>query len=268
MALQSTENRPRVPINAAVRTDTWWLKPLLTVIGLSIFVMYATWRMFENAYYNAEEIGLPYLSPFYSPLIPLKLEIAGYALSPAMYVLIFPLSFRVTCYYYRQAYYRSFFLDPPGCAVPEPGKPKKNYKGEKAFPFVLQNAHRYAMYAALVFMVFLWYDALKAFWHHGTLFVGVGSFVLLANVLLLSAYTFGCHSFRHLVGGKLDCFTCPMGGDHANAKLKTGYKAWKIVTMFNENHMEWAWLSLFGVILTDLYIRSVIVNIIPDIRFY
>ena len=269
MALQTAEKRATVPLDAAVRTDTWWLKPLFTVVGLSIFVMYATWRMFENDFYNAEKMlnPLPYLSPFYSPLIPLNLEIAGWAVSPAMYVLVFPLSFRMTCYYYRQAYYRSFFLDPAGCAVPEPSLRKK-YNGERSFPFVLQNLHRYTLYAAIGFLGFLAYDAGKAFFFHGQFGVGVGSLVLLANILLLCGYTFGCHSFRHIMGGRLDCFTCPMGNDHAKAKVKTGYHAWKIVTIFNVNHMQWAWCSLFGVILTDLYIRSVIVGIIPDYRFF
>ena len=265
MALQSTENRPRVPLEAAVRTDGWWVKPLLTCLGLLTFVIYATWRMLENANYNAEEIGLPYLSPFYSPLIPWNIEIGAYQVSPAMLILPFPALFRATCYYYRQAYYRSFFADPLGCAIPEPGGARRKYWGERSFPLTAQNLHRYALYAALVFMFFLWYDALKAFWHHGP-FVGVGSFILLANVLLLSGYTFGCHSFRHLVGGRMDCFTCPMGGSHANAQPRTGYHAWKIVTFFNENHMAWAWFSLFGVILTDLYIRSVMVGAITDIR--
>ncbi len=252
--------RTRVPLDAAVRTDTWWVKPLLTVIGLGIFVVYATWRMLENANY---EVG-PYLSPFYSPHLPFKVVIAGYHVSPAMLILVFPLSFRMTCYYYRQAYYRSFFRDPVGCAVPEPAGRK--YIGERSFPFILQNAHRYTLYAALVFLVFLWYDALKAFAFNGSLGMGVGSLILLVNILLLTGYTFGCHSFRHLVGGKLDCFTCPMADGHI--QVATGYHAWKIVTIFNRNHMQWAWCSLFGVVLTDLYIRSVAVQAITDLRFF
>ena len=67
-------------------------------MGLLTFVIYATWRMLENANYNAEEIGLPYLSPFYSPLIPWKIEIGAYQVSPAMLILPFPAAFRATTY--------------------------------------------------------------------------------------------------------------------------------------------------------------------------
>jgi hypothetical protein len=261
MALETVEKpRARAPLGEAVRHDTWWLKPLLTVIGLTIFAVYATWRAFESRYYISE----PYLSPFYSPLIEPGWAINGWVISPAFYILVFPLSFRLTCYYYRQAYYRSFFWDPPACAVPEPSA-RKSYRGERTFPLVLQNLHRYAMYAALVFLVFLWWDALKAFLFHDRLGVGLGSLIMLANVVLLTGYTFGCHSLRHLVGGKLDCFTCPhLGtGEH---HVKTGYKLWSLATIFNRNHMQWAWTSLFGVILTDLYIRMVAMGAFLDPR--
>lgn len=261
MALETTE-RPaaRAPLNEAVRHDTWWVKPLLTVIGLTIFAVYATWRAFENRYYLSE----PYLSPFYSPLIRPGWAINGWVISPAFYILLFPLAFRLTCYYYRQAYYRSFFWDPPACAVPEPSS-RKSYRGERTFPLVLQNLHRYAMYVALLFLVFLGYDAIKAFWFHDRPGIGLGSVIMLANVVLLAGYTFGCHSLRHLVGGRLDCFTCPHlgGGEH---HVKTGYKLWRIATMFNRNHMQWAWTSLFGVILTDFYIRLVAMGAIADPR--
>lgn len=274
MALPATEKpAAKVPLDVAVRHDNWWVKPLLTVLGLGFFALYATWRAFENQYFSYPWYppgmqGHPepvYLSPFYSPLIPLRWEIGGWVVSPAFYILVFPLAFRLTCYYYRQAYYRSFFADPLGCAVPERSK---RYTGEQRFPLILQNLHRYALYIALLFLVFLWYDALKAFNFHGRFGVGVGSLIMLANVVLLTGYTFGCHSLRHLVGGKLDCFTCPLGGDHANAKIRSGYKAWRLVTSFNRNHMQWAWTSLGAVILTDAYIRLVATQVLPDVRFF
>ena len=251
----------RVPLDVAVRHDKWWVKPLLTVMGLGFFAIYATARALENKFYEAG----PYLSPFYSPHIETGWKIADWTISPAFYILIFPLAFRMTCYYYRQAYYRSFFADPLGCAIPEK---RQGYTGEQRFPLILQNMHRYAMYFALLFLVFLGWDSIKAFDFDGHFGMGVGSLIMLANIVLLSGYTFGCHSFRHLVGGKMDCFTCPLGGDHANAKVSTGYKAWKIVTFFNMNHMQWAWTSLGGVILTDAYIRAVASGMIPDIRFF
>ena len=58
------------------------------------------------------------------------------------------LCFRGTCYYYRKAYYRVFFADPPGCAV---GEARSNYCGETRFPFVFQNLHRFFMTLAVFF---------------------------------------------------------------------------------------------------------------------
>jgi len=39
-----------------------------------------------------------------------------FRLSPALLILIFPLGFRFTCYYYRRSYYRAFWWSPPACA--------------------------------------------------------------------------------------------------------------------------------------------------------
>ena len=75
-------------------------------------------------------------------------------------VLPFLLGFRLTCYYYRKAYYRSFWLSPPACAVAEP---HSRYSGETRFPFNLQNLHRYALYLAIPVLAILWWDALEAF---------------------------------------------------------------------------------------------------------
>jgi hypothetical protein len=67
---------------------------------------------------------------------PVSAEIFNFALSPALIILIFPLGFRMTCYYYRKAYYRSFWMSPPACAVAEP---HKTYTGETRAPLILQN---------------------------------------------------------------------------------------------------------------------------------
>src|SRR5580658_9300110 len=142
-----------------LRRDAWWIEILPAALLLGVFGAYATWRAFEGVYYTWG----PYLTPFYSPLIdPLH---HWWPLSPALLILIFPLGFRMTCYYYRKAYYRSFFLDPPACAVAE--SPKRNYCGETKFPFILQNLHRYFLYAALIFLAILWYDAISAFDFNG-----------------------------------------------------------------------------------------------------
>src|SRR5207237_947001 len=150
-------------------------------------------------------------------------------LSPALLILGGPLSFRATCYYYRKAYYRAFFLHPAACAVDEGGKPHK-YKGETAFPFILQNLHRYTFYLALIFLAFLWHDAVLAFSWDGHFGIGMGTLVMLTNVILLSLYSFSCHSVRHLAGGRMDCFSCTAFG-------KPQFTAWKGISWLNERHM-------------------------------
>ncbi len=239
-------------LGATARNDNWWVEPALVATGFTIFIVYATWRgLFEPQYF---EWG-PYLSPFYSPRILLD----WWHWSPAILVLWVPAGFRATCYYYRKAYYRAYFLDPPACAVGHLGGDK--YCGETTFPFVLQNLHRYFFYLAVAVLAFLWYDAIRAFDFHGQFGVGVGSLIFLANVVFLSFYTFGCHAYRHLVGGKLDCFSC-------SARTKTRFKIWSVVTKLNEHHMLWAWVSLFSVGFADLYVRLLAGHVITDIRLF
>ena len=239
----------RSGLGTTMRRDAWWLELLPVVVILGGFSVYATWRALEGAYY---EWG-PYLSPFYSPLIQPR----WWPFSPAILILGGPLGFRATCYYYRKAYYRSFFLDPPACSVGEFRAHK--YHGETTFPLILQNLHRYFLYVALIFLIILWYDAIRAFWFEGGFGIGVGSLVLLTNIILLSLYTFSCHSLRHIVGGKLDCFSCVSFGGPRHA-------AWRGTSLLNERHMLFAWLSLFSVGLSDLYVRLVATGAIRDLR--
>src|SRR5579859_2821328 len=138
-----------------LREDSWWAETIPVVLLLGGFGIYATLRAFEGRFY---EWG-PYLSPFYSPLIDAHHH--WWKLSPALLILGGPLGFRATCYYYRKAYYRAFFFDPPGCAVAENSGHK--YSGETKFPFILQNLHRYFLYLAVVFIAFLWHDAVRGF---------------------------------------------------------------------------------------------------------
>ncbi|MBA2564639.1 MAG: succinate dehydrogenase [Gemmatimonadetes bacterium] len=250
--------RPR--LGATSRLDAWWLQPLLVALGLGAFGAYSTWAAFQGANYEWAAVkGLPvYLSPFYSPLLTPD----WWPLSPALLILWAPLGFRATCYYYRKAYYRAFFLDPPACSVGEARGHR--YKGETAFPFILQNVHRYFLYVALVFIGILGYDVVLAFtrWptEGGTGFgVGLGSLIMLANVVLLTGYTLGCHSLRHVVAGKLDCFSCgALGGAR--------YDLWRGLNVLNQRHMLWAWMSLTSVGLTDLYIRLVASGVWVDPR--
>ena len=248
---QATQTMPREPrYGVTQRNDRWWVEPALIGGGFFLFIVYTTVSAFIGEHW-AFEIG-PYLSPFFEPLIR-----PGWLpdwFSPAILILWAPLSFRTTCYYYRRAYYRSYFLSPPACAVNEPAK---RYSGESKFPLVLQNAHRFTLYVALLFVVFLWYGALRSYRFEGEWGIGLGSVVLTINAFLLMMYTVGCHSFRHLVGGSLDCYSC-------TNFTRLRHKTWSLVTVSNEHHRLWAWLSLIGVGLTDLYIHLVANGVITD----
>ncbi len=233
------------------RRNAWVLEILPVVIGLGGFAVYVTWRAFEGAYFQWG----PYLSPFYSPLIDVHHRVWPY--SPALLILGGPLGFRVTCYYYRRAYYRAFFLDPPACGVPE--RPGRRYCGESGFPFLLQNVHRYFLYLAVVFLGFLWHDAIRGFFFEAGPGVGVGSVVLLVNVVLLTLYLLSCHSLRHLLGGRLDCLAC------VNFS-RPRWQTWRSLSSLNEHHMLFAWLSLFSVGFADLYVRLVSSGAIRDLR--
>lgn len=249
---KTTQTSERLGVTA--RRDAWWLEPSLVALGFTAFIAYATFRALWPGESNFVESG-PYLSPFYSP----KLVFDWWKWSPAILILWMPAGFRATCYYYRKAYYRAYFLDPPGCAVDHLGG--KKYCGETRFPFLLQNLHRYFLYLAIMVVGFLWFDAIKAFNFNGTFGAGVGSLVLLANVIFLSFYTFGCHAFRHIVGGRLDCFSC-------TSSTQTQHGLWSWVSRLNEHHMLWAWVSLFSVGFADFYVRMVSAGAIHDIRLF
>ena len=240
------------------RTDRWWLTPALQALGLLILIGYANYAAFLGAaHYHYIAEGRDYLSPFFSPYIhPTRLPSW---LSPALIVLVIPLGFRATCYYYRKAYYRSFFGDPFACAVGEARS--KGYCGEVKFPFVLQNLHRYFLYVAMVLLVFLWSDVVRAFTIDGRFGAGVGSFAILFSTGTLTLYTFSCHSLRHLVGGKLDCFSCAAAGGPRE-------KAWSAVSALNEHHMAWAWWSLLAVCFADFWVRMCSMGVLRDPRLF
>jgi hypothetical protein len=242
---------PESRLGSTLRRDSWWVEIVPAIILLGGFGLYATLRAFEGAYFAWG----PYLSPFYSPLIDPHHH--WWKWSPALLILGGPLGFRATCYYYRKAYYRAFFLDPPACAVGEPSKRK--YQGETKFPFLIQNLHRYFFYLALVFLAFLWYDAVVAYKFDGHFGIGVGTLVMTVNIIMLTLYTFSCHSLRHVAGGELDCFSCASFG-------KSRYSAWRGVSFLNERHMALAWTSLITVGFTDFYIRMVASGAIRDLR--
>lgn len=253
------------------RKDNWWVGPLVSGCVLLSFVVYATFRALHNDYYElgagAHSRYLPdhayLLSPFYSPLLTGLIPQSLAWLSPAVLVLWAPGGFRVTCYYYRKAYYRALFLDPVGCAVSEPSHfcgvtRGAAYSGETKL-LLFQNLHRYFLYLALLFLVLLALDVVHScLWPDG-FGVSFGSVVLLANVTLLSLYTFSCHSLRHLVGGCVDCFSrAPLG--------VARHRAWFWASGLNAHHMLWAWASLFMVAFADFYVWMVASGRMTDWR--
>ena len=246
---------------ATSRSDNWWLAPLSVAVGLGLFGVYSFWAAFQGNYYQWPLSTLPghhptYLSPFYSPLFIFD----WWKFSPAFLILWAPLGFRATCYYYRKAYYRAYFLTPPACGV-KIFKDSK-YKGETSFPFIIQNIHRYFMYIAVGFIFILWTDVVRAFNFNGEFGMGVGTLVLLVNTSLLSLYTFSCHSLRHMIGGRLKCFSA------CRATGELQHKAWEGVSCLNTYHMLWAWCSLCAVGFADLYVRLVSMGIIHDWRIF
>ncbi len=229
------------------RQDLWWVEPVITAGTLILFGIYTVWVAMSKSHYEFTDNGANYLSPMYSvPWFGVHaqdlIDKLPFGISPAFLWLWIPLGFRATCYYYRKSYYRAFFWDPPACAVPEL---KRSYKGETTFPLILQNLHRYFWYLAVFITIFLWIDAIKSFFFDGRLGIGVGSLVMLANVVLLSYYTFSCHAWRHIAGGCLNCMS----------KSKVRHTLWERISHINEKHGFWAWTSMMAVWFTDFYIR-------------
>src|SRR5262245_46875809 len=263
-----------------LRTDRWWAQPLAIFLGFTAFLVYANWRILENDHYYsghaAANAATNYIAPFYSPLmfdVPGRAS-SGHAwlshkpgwvppwVSAAAFILIFPAGFRFTCYYYRGAYYKAFWQDPPSCAV---GEPRKSYLGENSLPLILQNIHRYFLYAALVFIFILSYDVWLGMWFresndpagtHAHFGIGLGTLILAVNVVLITLYTCGCHSLRHLIGG---------GRDELSKKA-VSHKLYECVTCLNKRHMMWAWLSLFSVGFADFYVRQCASGAWTDLR--
>jgi hypothetical protein len=248
------------------RKDAWWITPLFVFIVLGSFVVYATWAAFQNAHY---EWG-PYLSPFYSPVLWGDSMHAWLGpkpgwwpalvpFSPALLILPFPGLFRFTCYYYRGAYYKAFWADPPSCAVGEPRG--LHYRGEQTLPLILQNVHRYFAYIAVLFLFVLAYDVWLAMWWDdgagGKEFgIGAGTILLAVNVVLLSSYTLGCHSIRHVVGGRKNAIS-------SNGLREACYNC---STALNYKHQPFAWMSLFTVAFSDIYVRLLSMGVLHDLR--
>ena len=253
------------------RLDRWWVTPAATASGLVLLFGYLMFRAFHATHVWFD----PYISPVVAP--PIFTPAAGYPgavpvehawfgafpawwpvflpRSPAFYIPALAIAFRFTCYYYRGAYYKAFAMTPPSCTVR--GLPAQ-YRGETRLLW-FQNLHRYTLYAALFVLACLWWEGFAAFFRDGRFGIGVGTVVMLVNAALISGYTFGCHSWRHLVGGKLDCFSC-------KGVVSPRRRLWKGSTWLNERHMLFAWISLVWVVFTDVYIYLVSTGAVTDLN--
>jgi hypothetical protein len=114
------------------------------------------------------------------------------------------------------------------------------------------------MYLAVAFIFLLAHDVWEATKFENGFGVSVGPLVLAVNTVLLGCYTFGCHSFRHLVGGMKDILS-------ASPARK---KAYDCVGCLNSRHMKFAWFSLCAVGFSDLYVRMCAMGIWTDYRIF
>ena len=245
-----------------LRRDRWWLEPAITFTVFSAFVVYATVRAFWDTNYYVADAHL--LSPFYSPCLSsgcvkdashLGTPVGDWwSLSPALLVLIAPLGFRMTCYYYRKAYYRAFWMSPPACAVAEP---HAKYSGETRFPLIFQNAHRWFFWLSLPLPILIGADAVDAAYAGGEWRFGLGALLLLITAVTLLAYSLSCHSCRHIMGGRLNHFS----------KHPVRYWGWTQVTKLNARHMQLAWISLIAVWAADVYVLLVASGAFHDPHF-
>ena len=264
-ATRPDAGRARAAIKAkTLRTDRWWLPPLTIGAILAFFIVYSTIRIFMRDFYFVADYG--YLTPLYSPCLsdscapgsahfgtPLPEFPRWLPLGLAAFPIV--AGFRVTCYYYRKSGYRSLWASPQACAVTEP---HKKYTGETRFPLVFMNSHRYFFYLAAVILAINVYDAFHAFQgSNGNFGIGLGSLIIVINVVMLGGYTASCHACRHVMGGRLKHFS----------KHPVRYRLWTLVSKLNTRHGTFAMASLFTVILTDFYIMAVSAGWFDDLRF-
>jgi hypothetical protein len=265
------KDRAQIPART-LRKDRYWLSPVTTFVFFLAWVVYATVRSMMGSSFWVEKYH--YLTPFYSPCVSKACppeaadfgrfvpEHLPFFIPYALISLPFLLGFRLTCYYYRKAYYRAFWLSPQACAVPDKAPVRKTpgaYTGERRFPLIFQNSHRYFwVIAGLISIVNTW-DAINAF--HGAdggFGIGLGTIILWVNVVLLWGYTLSCHSCRHVMGGRLKSFS----------KHPVRYWLWTQISKLNARHGQFALITLGTLALTDAYVALVAHGAFSDLRIF
>ena len=201
-----------------------------------------------------------YLSPFYSPELfgdsphawfgPKPAWWPGWLpFSPALLILWAPGGFRFTCYYYRGAYYKAFWADPPSCAV---GEPRKSYWGEHVVA-----AHP----AERPPLLPLPGAASSSCSWPTTSGRRCGSPTRRRqNVTSASASARWCwrstsSCWAATPSAAIRCGTWSAAASTSCRARRCAATAYDCVSCLNRRHMLWAWCSLFWVGFTDLYVR-------------
>jgi hypothetical protein len=149
----------------------------------------------------------------------------------------------------RRVYYRTFFASPTACWVDEPDINKKlGYKGEKRV-FILNNLHRYFLYAAMIIIAIKWWDVTHTLtFEDGQYGFSIGTFIMAIEAFLLTMYVTSCHALRHLAGGALDRWTTGIS--------KIRGRIFDKLSIANRSHGFWFWTSLAFVFVGDLWVLA------------
>ena len=223
--------------------------------------MYANWAALQNKYYT---FG-PYISPFYSPEIFGDSPHAWFGpkpswypsflpFSPALFILWIPGLFRFTCYYYRGAYYKSFWADPPACAVGEPRKSYLRRAQLSADPAEFSPLFSAALLHRLGIPGLRRYEA---FWFPDGFGIGVGTHRARRQRRSCSAA---------MSSAATRSATWSAAAFDRISEHPVRHKLYDCVTCLNGNHKKWAWASLFSVGFADIYVRLCAMGIWSDWR--
>lgn len=168
-------------------------------------------------------------------------------------LLIIPIGFRLTCYYFRGWYSKHIF----GRSFSKRqllNLKHIKYTGE----WWVHKLHRYFLIAAIGLLILHFYDAvINVIQNSGHLYLS--NILEWLDVIFLSMYVFGCHSFRHILGGNLICFGC---------KRKTRYKDHSWQYWLNQHHGLFFWISIITIIVLELYVRLMTNNLITDLILF